>query len=204
VRLLSFSIICLSNWSIDGRWVVDDYNEAKGLEEATNRGAQAGDLVGDLSDANPPAGLGGQLPTVDQRGERGPGLGMYRAGGPTTLFGGNGLGPYSDGPLNAVRKSYLTREGLDRENWMYMMARKVSNATVAWAKIRREGIAPEGEGVRIPKRERDVDVDGEKAEENTNKKSKGENEPTVAEGAYEPHSGHVLCKSIEIGILAVF
>ncbi len=79
----------------DGRWITDDYYESKVLEDISAKGLQAGDLVG--------AATGG-------------GGGVYRAG-PTTLFGGNGWGPYSDGPLNAVRKSVLSLDGVTEENW---------------------------------------------------------------------------------------
>jgi chromatin structure-remodeling complex protein RSC7 len=70
----------------------------------------------------------------------GGGGGVYRAGGPTTLFGGSGWGPYSDGPLNAVRKSILSRDGVGEENWMFMMATKVTDASAEWGKLRKEGM----------------------------------------------------------------
>jgi chromatin structure-remodeling complex protein RSC7 len=67
------------------------------------------------------------------------GGGIYRAGGPTTIFGGSGWGPFSDGPLNAVRKSLLSRDGVTEENWMWMMAGRVGEADEEWARLRREG-----------------------------------------------------------------
>ena len=56
------------------------------------------------------------------------------------MFGGIGRGPYSDGPLNAVRKSILSRDGVGEENWMYMMATRVSDASAEWAKLRKEAV----------------------------------------------------------------
>ncbi|KAG6822637.1 hypothetical protein H0H93_005164, partial [Arthromyces matolae] len=45
-----------------------------------------------------------------------------------------------DGPLNAVRKSVLSRDNVDEENWMLKMATRVLEAGEEWAKWRREGI----------------------------------------------------------------
>jgi chromatin structure-remodeling complex protein RSC7 len=56
------------------------------------------------------------------------------------LFGGNGWGPYSDGPLNAVRKSILSRDGVGEENWMFMMATRVSEASEEWGRLRKEAV----------------------------------------------------------------
>ena len=56
------------------------------------------------------------------------------------MFGGVGWGPYSDGPLNAVRKSILSRDGVGEENWMYMMATRVSDASSEWSKLRKEAV----------------------------------------------------------------
>ena len=74
--------------------------------------------------------------TTSKAERMGSGLGMYRAGGPTTIFGGSGWGPYSDGPLNAVRKSLLTRDGLNEENWMYVAAQRTAEASHEWADLR--------------------------------------------------------------------
>ena len=56
------------------------------------------------------------------------------------MFGGSGWGPYSDGPLNAVRKSILSRDGVGEENWMFMMAARVSDASAEWGKLRKEAL----------------------------------------------------------------
>ncbi|KAI9438199.1 chromatin remodelling complex Rsc7/Swp82 subunit-domain-containing protein [Lactarius indigo] len=100
---------------IDGRWVV--------LADITEKGLKPGDPKGDRA--------GGTQ-------------GIYRAGGPTTLFGSAGWGPYSDGPLNAVRKSLLNRDGLNEENWMLIAAQRTAEASAEWAKQRRRALVPYG------------------------------------------------------------
>ena len=118
------------------------------MEEITARGLKAGDLVGELPDPNAAhhnnelSALNATATAASNKIERGGGGGggVYRAGGPTTLFGGIGWGPYSDGPLNAVRKSILSRDGIGEENWMYMMATRVSDASAEWAKLRKEAV----------------------------------------------------------------
>lgn len=139
----------------DGRWVTDDYYEEKALAEITEKGLKAGELVGDLPD---PAqahhntelsalGAGGGLGGLGGKADRsGAGSGgIYRAGGPTTIFGSSGWGPFSDGPLNAVRKSLLSRDGVTEENWMWMMAVRAREADEEWSKWRQEARkVPEG------------------------------------------------------------
>lgn len=124
--------------------MTDDYYEDKALAEITERGLKPGDPVGDLIDPstqNEVASLGGALGPAGggSKADRGSGGGgIYRAGGPTTLFGSSGMGPFSDGPLNAVRKSLLSRDNVTEENWMWMMAARVREADEEWAKWRRE------------------------------------------------------------------
>ena len=118
------------------------------MEEITARGLKAGDPVGELPDPNAThhsnelSALNATATAASNKNERGGGGGggVYRAGGPTTLFGGIGWGPYSDGPLNAVRKSILSRDGVGEENWMYMMATRVNDASAEWAKLRKEAV----------------------------------------------------------------
>lgn len=118
------------------------------MEEITARGLKAGDLVGELPDPNAAhhnnelSALNATATAASNKVERGGGGGggVYRAGGPTTLFGGIGWGPYSDGPLNAVRKSILSRDGVGEENWMYMMATRVGDASSEWTKLRKEAV----------------------------------------------------------------
>lgn len=198
---------------IDGRWVTDDYYEEKVLEEITAKGLKAGDLVGELPDPNAPrhtedpslgAGAGAG------KGERGSGGGIYRAGGPTTIFGGSGLGPYSDGPLNAVRKSLLSRDGVTEENWLYMMATRVLDAGEEWGKYRKEALRPwmgidafgGCEGVGQPMFVTGKTKEVEEEEEVDEKENAGEEAPKRRKishsakseallGMYEPHTGMI-------------
>ncbi|KAG6806200.1 hypothetical protein H0H93_003363, partial [Arthromyces matolae] len=95
-----------SKMVIDGRWVTDDYYEEKVTEEIAPLGLKPGDPVGELPDPNAPShsnevnSLAAASGGAAAKGDR-VGGGIYRAGGPTTIFGGSGWGPYSDGPLNA-------------------------------------------------------------------------------------------------------
>ena len=95
---------------------MDDYFEEKVLAEITEKGLKPGDFVGDLSEGGQPT-ANADSSNRDIQSDRLPGSGpptsMYRAGGATTLFGGGGWGPYSDGPLNAVRKSQLKQDGVN-------------------------------------------------------------------------------------------
>lgn len=132
---------------IDGRWVVDDYYEDKVLADITEKGLKPGDLVGELADPNAPSAAAlaaAELANAQKADRAGGTQGIYRAGGPTTLFGGPGWGPYSDGPLNAVRKSLLNRDGLNEENWMLIAAQRTAEASAEWAKQRRRALVPFG------------------------------------------------------------
>ena len=135
------------NLQLEGRWVVDDYYEDKVLADITEKGLKPGDLVGELADPNAPsaAAIAAAELANAQKGDRAGGIqGIYRAGGPTTLFGSAGWGPYSDGPLNAVRKSLLNRDGLNEENWMLVAAQRTAEASAEWAKQRRGALVPYG------------------------------------------------------------
>ena len=126
---------------------MDDYYEDKVLADITEKGLRPGDLVGELADPNAPsaAALAAAELANAQKGDRAGGTqGIYRAGGPTTLFGSAGWGPYSDGPLNAVRKSLLNRDGLNEENWMLVAAQRTAEASAEWAKQRRHALVPYG------------------------------------------------------------
>ena len=187
---------------VDGRWVIDDYYEDKVLEEVTAKGLKPGDLVGDLQDtsnlANEAAALAAGTSGAGQAGKSersGGGTGMYRAGGPTTIFGGSGWGPYSDGPLNAVRKSYLTRDGVNEENWMFVAAERTAEMSSEWAHLRKEALKICG-GI--------LDVEGEKDPAPGEKRSAEEimererkrrlQESQLPVGVYEPQTGIVLCE----------
>lgn len=151
----------------EGRWVVDDYYEDKSLEEITAKGLKAGDPVGEMVDPRAPKELdvGLDVPAREAR-ERGAGLGMYRAGGPTTLFGGAGFGPFSEGPLNAPKKAYYSREGINEENWMFEAAKRANEASEEWAVTRRKALVALGEAGR----------------------------GGMPVGVYEPHSSIMFCE----------
>jgi chromatin structure-remodeling complex protein RSC7 len=126
---------------------VDDYYENKVLADITEKGLKPGDLVGELADPNAPSAAAlaaAELANAQKADRSGGTQGIYRAGGPTTLFGGPGWGPYSDGPLNAVRKSLLNRDGLNEENWMFVAAQRAAEANADWAKQRRRALVPYG------------------------------------------------------------
>jgi hypothetical protein len=209
---------------LEGRWVVDDYYEDKVLADITEKGLKPGDLVGELADPNAPsaAALAAAELANAQKGDRTGGTqGIYRAGGPTTLFGSAGWGPYSDGPLNAVRKSLLNRDGLNEENWMLIAAQRTADAGAEWAKQRRGALVPyggifgatapapaekkdeAGEGKAEGKRQAHGDeqdqgaqeqreADGAATDTRARKRARWEEkEPT---GVYEPHIGIVLCQ----------
>jgi chromatin structure-remodeling complex protein RSC7 len=126
---------------------VDDYYEDKVLADITEKGLKPGDLVGELADPNAPSAAAlaaAELANAQKADRAGGTQGIYRAGGPTTLFGGPGWGPYSDGPLNAVRKSLLNRDGLSEENWMLIAAQRTAEASAESAKQRRRALVPYG------------------------------------------------------------
>lgn len=212
----------------DGRWVTDDYYEDKVIEEITPLGIKPGDPVGELPDPNA-ASHSNELSALaaasaananKERAGGGSG-GVYRAGGPTTLFGAAGWGPYSDGPLNAVRKSLLSRDGVSEENWMYMMAARVAEAGEEWTKWRKEGTkagggpgaeeimssmmgAPLPQGVGVASKRMAVDEEDAEDDEEELRGSAEAVEPAAKRrkvnfeddelpvGVYEPHSGLVL------------
>ena len=175
--------------SIEGRWVIDDYYEDKSIEDAAAKGAKPGDLVGELQDpsnlTNEAAALAAGASGGGQGGKSersGAGMGMYRAGGPTTIFGGSGWGPYSDGPLNAVRKSYLTREGVNEENWMWVAAERTMDMTREWAALRQSTLkACDGPNGEMEGRE-------------TRSQKQNAEEARLPMGVYEPQTGTVLCE----------
>jgi chromatin structure-remodeling complex protein RSC7 len=157
--------------------VTDDYYEEKVLAEITEKGLKPGDPVGDLPDPNAQSQAANSQDAVNARNDRGTivgsGMGIYRAGGPTTIFGGYGWGPYSDGPLNAVRKSILTRDGLTEENWMYKMAEKTQETNEEWNITRRDAL-----------QHRDI------------QDSENKRQVSIAEagGIYEAHTGMIYCE----------
>ncbi|KAJ7721018.1 chromatin remodelling complex Rsc7/Swp82 subunit-domain-containing protein [Mycena metata] len=183
----------------EGKWVVDDYYEEKSLEEITARGLKAGDPVGELPDPNalyhsnePSALNAANAANAANKNPGGVAMGLYRAGGPTTIFGASGWGPYSDGPLNAVRKSLLSRDGVSEENWMWMMAMWTLQAGDEWARWRRESLQPVdlagGSATRKRKTE-EVEAEEEQAGEASSSKKLKDATDGLPLGVYEAHSG---------------
>ena len=188
-------LICGTSSYKDGRWVIDDYNEQKSLEEITARGLRPGDPVGELQDpslAAEAAMLAGDAGPSKQERSAGASLSVYRAGGPTTIFGGSGWGPYSEGPLNAVKKSMLTRDGVTEDNWMCVAAQRTLDMGEEWKGLRRAvlkangGMSTSGDS-EATKRATPDDVG---QEHGGRKRSRTEDHAPL--GVYEPQTGIVL------------
>ncbi len=177
---------------LDGRWVIDDYYEDKVTAEIAQRGIQPGELVGELPDPNADRAAAADTSKGDRAALQAgaSGLGIYRAGGPTTIFGGTGYGPFSDGPLNAVRKSLLARDGVTEENWMCMMAQRVSDSGAEWTKLRRAALKASG-GLAVLGQPPVTEEQQTQVEEPDAKRRRID-----AMGAYEPHTGMVLCEIV--------
>ena len=175
---------------------MDDYYEDKVLEEITAMGLQPGDLVGDLQDPSTQTELA-QLTGGDKqsRVERGGGGGIYRAGGPTTIFGGSGWGPYSDGPLNAVRKSMLARDGLTEENWMLIAAQRTAEASEEFSRLRSEALRACGGILGDPSSmPGSPKHSAENESEERGEERRRREEVELPLGVYEPHNGIVVCE----------
>jgi chromatin structure-remodeling complex protein RSC7 len=188
----------------DGKWVVDDYYEEKSLEEITARGLKAGDPVGELPDpnalyhSNEPSNLNAaNASNAANKNDRGGGvaMGVYRAGGPTTIFGSSGWGPFSDGPLNAVRKSLLSRDGVSEENWMWMTSMRTLTAGDEWARLRKESLQSMDLAGNVVKGKRKAEPEEEQKADGVvaSKKLKPDPADHLPLGVYEPHSGIVQC-----------
>lgn len=188
--------------------MIDDYDEDKFLEEITARGLKPGDYVGDLQETSNVAAEAAALNATATREagkqERSAGLGMYRAGGPTTIFGGSGWGPYSDGPLNAVRKSLYNREGLNEENWMYVSAQRTIEENETWKQLRRDALAGYAsiwgdslEPPGSPKRGIDeIVVDDSEVETKRRKLNEG----SLPLGMYDAQTGLVFCECASLDV----
>ncbi|KAI0340443.1 hypothetical protein BDW22DRAFT_1379280 [Trametopsis cervina] len=185
---------------LDGRWVVDDYNEEKVLEDITARGLKPGDPVGELQDTSTIAAEAAALAGLSSRDggkqERGgASAGIYRPGGPTTIFGGSGWGPYSEGPLNAVKKSMLNRDGVSEENWMAVAAQRTLDIGEEWKVLRKKALRAssgltEAEAAKRQARADDMDVDVPGG--NVKRQKTMDSEP---KGVYDPQTGLVFHRS---------
>ncbi|KIK68264.1 hypothetical protein GYMLUDRAFT_154083 [Collybiopsis luxurians FD-317 M1] len=195
-----------SKMIIEGRWVTDDYYEDKALAAATELGVKPGDLVAEMDPADMegrPEKPAKSLNMDREIGTSGGGL-IYRPGGPTTIFAGSGFGPYSDGPLNPVRKALLNRDGVSEENWMWMMATRVREADKRWKKCRNGAVSgAAATTLRTTSRDTkekqqadpDLDADMEDGNPPAQKKLKVSSTPILPLGAYEPHTGTVFFRN---------
>ncbi|KAL1680665.1 chromatin remodelling complex Rsc7/Swp82 subunit-domain-containing protein [Schizophyllum commune] len=163
---------------VGGRWVVDDYYEARAQAEAEAKGIAPGDPVVDPT-AQVAPGVAHQDDAAGNHQKQDTG-GIYKTGGPTTLFGGTGLGPFSDGPLNAVRKSLLTRDGVTEQNWMALAAERTRAMDDEWRKWRTENVKPV--------------VPPESVDFFREWKTPGR-EPSPPRAVYEPHTGAWLVRA---------
>ncbi|KAL1670292.1 chromatin remodelling complex Rsc7/Swp82 subunit-domain-containing protein [Schizophyllum commune] len=163
---------------VGGRWVVDDYYEARAQAEAEAKGIAPGDPVVDPT-AQAVPGVAHQDDASGNHQKQDTG-GIYKTGGPTTLFGGTGLGPFSDGPLNAVRKSLLTRDGVTEQNWMALAAERTRAMDDEWRKWRTENVKPV--------------VPPESVDFFREWKTPGR-EPSPPRAVYEPHTGAWLVRA---------
>jgi chromatin structure-remodeling complex protein RSC7 len=152
----------------DGRWVTDDYDEDAVRAECIEKGIVPGSLVGELPDLNiyPIGDIGQPIRTHAYSHLSGPSgtsgvgagsgnlnagggggsSGIYRSGGPTTHFGGAGLGPFDDpyyfgggaGSAGAAaRRAALSRDGIGEDNWMWKTALRVHESNEAFRGMRK-------------------------------------------------------------------
>ena len=168
-----------SKMLIDGRIGIDDYYEEKAIKEAEEKGLKAGDFAAELLEQQQvEKAEASQAASKQERS----GLGLYRTGGPTTVFGGAGLGPYSDGPLNVGKKAMLNREGATEENWMFVMAQRTREANSEWLRGRLEAV----KGYEEPEEDEDAMM------ARTKRRRRDASGPTV--GVYEAHTAIPHCK----------
>ena len=90
-------------------------------------------------------GVGGGPGNLNASGGGGS-SGIYRSGGPTTHFGGAGLGPFDDpyyfgsgaGSAGAAaRRAALSRDGVGEDNWMWKTALRVHESNEAFRAMRK-------------------------------------------------------------------
>lgn len=122
----------------------DDYYEDKSREECVAKGFKPGDPIGEVGDntfddpnrqaklALQAAAQAAQAATSADRAAA-----VYKTGGPTTFFGGAGVGPFA-GEMPSSRKAALSRDGVTEENWMHLMSQEVVEANELFAKMRKE------------------------------------------------------------------
>lgn len=220
----------------EGRWVTDDYYEERARQECIEKGNTPGELVGELPDLNiyPVGDINQPLRTLEERraaaaasaglppgqlagqGPIGSG-GLYRSGGPTTHFGGQGLGPFDEahvigGGLGvssgaaAARRAAMARDGVQEDNWMWKTALRVHEGNEMFANMRKSRLRPAvlggdggdnlpggvDEALRIAREEQEETLS---VEEIDARKQRALVEGTAL-GVYEPHTDIFHCKPL--------
>ncbi|THH03287.1 hypothetical protein EW145_g6376 [Phellinidium pouzarii] len=150
---------------VDGRIGVDDYYEEKAIAEAVARGLKAGDFASELLEqqqqqAADASAAAAAAKNVGNKAERS-GLGLYRTGGPTTVFGGAGLGPF-------------------------IMAQRTSEANSEWVRGRAETLR----GQEADEGKRALDADSAEIDALPKKQSRRYT-GDLSYGVYEPHTAIV-------------
>jgi chromatin structure-remodeling complex protein RSC7 len=122
---------------------VDDYYEDYAKKECEEKGFKPGDVV--QEPAEPIGYTSTTAADIIVKGAKESRTGIYKAGGPTTFFGSDGVGPFR-GEMSSTKKAMLARENLTEENWMAACAYSVweSNDEL---RVEREGRVVAGAGV---------------------------------------------------------
>lgn len=149
--------------------------------------------------------------------------GLYRSGGPTTHFGGAGLGPFDEahvigGGLGvssgaaAARRAALARDGVGEDNWMWKTALRVHEANEMFAGMRKAKLRPAplgGDGgdslsggvedaLKVAREEQEETISAEEIEARRQKAlAEG-----IAMGVYEPHTDlfHCKCRRLSLSL----
>lgn len=127
----------------DGRWVIDDYYEDYAKKECEEKGFKPGDVV--QEPAEPIGYMSTTAADIIVKGAKESRTGIYKAGGPTTFFGSDGVGPFR-GEMSSTKKAMLARENLTEENWMAACAYSVWECNDE-LRAEREGRVVAGAGV---------------------------------------------------------
>lgn len=135
-------VACLHGYT-DGRWVVDDYYEDYAKKECEEKGFKPGEVV--QEPAEPIGYTSTTAADILVKGAKESRTGIYKAGGPTTFFGSDGVGPFR-GEMSSTKKAMLARENLTEENWMAACAYSVWECNDE-LRTEREGRVVAGAGV---------------------------------------------------------
>lgn len=81
------------------------------------------------------------ISTDNTKGPKESRTGIYKAGGPTTFFGSDAVGPFR-GEMSSTKKAMLARENLTEENWMHACALSILEANEELRRGRAERLIP--------------------------------------------------------------